>query len=53
MEHLKGTVLGLVHALLSNIRLRWKGFPGTQKSNPAYFVKKFYNIGQLDVTVMT
>ncbi len=51
MEHLKGTVLGLVPALLSNIRLGWKRFPGT--NNPAYFVKKFYNTGQLDVTVMT
>jgi hypothetical protein len=29
MEHLKGTSLGYAWALLGNIRLGWKGLPGT------------------------
>jgi hypothetical protein len=29
MEHLKGASLGQALALPANIRLGWKGFPGT------------------------
>ncbi len=35
VEHLKGTSLGLAPALPTNIRLGWKGMPGTNA--PAYY----------------
>ncbi len=50
VEHLKGASLGLTPALPANIRLGWKGLPGTNalayyEKNVTYGRKKFCNIG--------
>jgi hypothetical protein len=50
VEHLKGASLGQALALPANIRLGWKGLPGTNTlayyKNPQITDKTFYNIGQ-------
>ncbi len=41
VEHLKGSSLGYYRALLENIRLGWKGLPGT---NTLAYHKSLYNM---------
>jgi hypothetical protein len=51
VEHLKGASLGWAPALLANIRLGWKGFPGT--NTLAYYEKSKLTAVKSFITLAT
>ncbi len=58
MEHLEGSSIGQAPVLPTNIRLSWKGLPGTNtlsyyEHSRKFGRKKFYNIGPNVINLLT